>query len=75
MHNSCCYTTVYMGFTKEILSAGDPTKGPTKNKEVTVNCTGYGENGDLNACTTDPGHIRQTFSNLEHNTYLTMVSN
>jgi peptidylprolyl isomerase len=47
-----------MGFTKEILSAGDPTKGPTKNKEVTVHCTGYGKNGDLNAkfwSTKDPG--------------------
>lgn len=47
-----------MGFTKEILVPGDPTKAPTKNKAVTVHCTGYGKNGDMTKVfwsTKDPG--------------------
>lgn len=36
-----------MGFEKEILREGDG-RMPTKGKPVTVHCTGYGKNGDMN---------------------------
>jgi len=36
-----------MGFEKQILKEGTgPT--PTRGKSVTVHCTGFGKNGDLN---------------------------
>ena len=36
-----------MGFEKTILQAGDGPK-PVPGNTVTVHCTGYGKNGDLN---------------------------
>ena len=35
-----------MGFTKELLKEGTGAS-PTKGKQVTVHCTGYGKNNDL----------------------------
>jgi peptidylprolyl isomerase len=61
-----------MGFTKEVLTEGDPTKGPTKNKEVTVHCTGFGKNGDLKAkfwSTKDPGQGTIYYICLSHFKY------
>jgi peptidylprolyl isomerase len=52
-----------MGFEKEILKAGSGSF-PTKGKEVTVHCTGYGKNGDLSVkfwSTKDPGQEPFTF--------------
>ncbi|CAI5737576.1 unnamed protein product [Peronospora farinosa] len=53
-----------MGVTKEILSAGTgPT--PTKGASVTVHCTGYGKNRDLQEkfwSTKDPGQTPFTFN-------------
>eukprot|EP01038_Epipyxis_sp_PR26KG_P007100 gene7100-9688_t len=52
-----------MGFEKEILQEGSgPT--PTKGKNVTVHCTGYGKNNDLGEkfwSTKDPGQQPFTF--------------
>lgn len=53
-----------MGYTKEILKQGDPSRGPTKNKQVTVHCTGYGKNGDMSQkfwSTKDPGQSGFSF--------------
>ena len=36
-----------MGFEKQILKEGTGP-APTKGKSVTVHCTGYGKNGDMN---------------------------
>ena len=36
-----------MGFTKEILKPGNGVK-PKRGQTVTVHCTGYGKNRDLN---------------------------
>eukprot|EP01034_Spumella_vulgaris_P037401 gene37401-46143_t len=52
-----------MGFEKEVLQAGSGA-APTKGKEVTVHCTGYGKNGDLNVkfwSTKDPGQVPFSF--------------
>ncbi len=52
-----------MGFEKEVLKAGSGA-APTKGKEVTVHCTGYGKNGDLSVkfwSTKDPGQEPFTF--------------
>ncbi|PRQ22378.1 putative peptidylprolyl isomerase [Rosa chinensis] len=51
-----------MGVEKEVLSAGTGPK-PVPGQKVTVHCTGYGKNGDLNLkfwSTKDPG--QQPFS-------------
>ncbi len=51
-----------MGFQKTILKVGDGQR-PEVGKNVTVHCTGYGKNGDLNVkfwSTKDPG--QQPFS-------------
>ena len=53
-----------MGVTKEILSAGNGPK-PTKGASVTVHCTGYGKNQDLQQkfwSTKDPGQTPFTFA-------------
>ena len=53
-----------MGFTKDILKAGGD-KTPTRGKNVTVHCTGYGKNRDLSVkfwSTKDPGQEPFTFS-------------
>ena len=53
-----------MGFEKEILAQGDASKVPTKGKNVTVHCTGFGKNGDLKVpfwSTKDPGQQPFTF--------------
>ena len=39
--------TKTMGFTKTILTPGNGQL-PTKGQSVTVHCTGYGKNNDLN---------------------------
>lgn len=52
-----------MGFTKEILRAGNGVK-PKRGQSVTVHCTGYGKNRDLNVkfwSTKDPGQQPFTF--------------
>lgn len=36
-----------MGFEKQILKEGTGP-APTRGKSVTVHCTGYGKNGDMN---------------------------
>jgi peptidylprolyl isomerase len=36
-----------MGFEKEILKEGNGPK-PTSGQTVTVHCTGYGKDGDMN---------------------------
>jgi len=38
---------VTMGFEKQILKEGTGP-APTRGKSVTVHCTGYGKNGDMN---------------------------
>jgi peptidylprolyl isomerase len=46
-----------MGFTKTIIKEGNGQK-PSKGQKVTVHCTGYGKNRDLNEpfwSTKDPG--------------------
>ena len=46
-----------MGFEKEIIKEGNGVL-PQKGKRVTVHCTGYGKNGDLDLkfwSTKDPG--------------------
>lgn len=53
-----------MGFEKEVLREGDASKKPTKGRNVTVHCTGYGKNGDLKVpfwSTKDPGQEPFTF--------------
>lgn len=53
-----------MGFDKQIIRAGNGPK-PTAGKEVTVHCTGYGKNNDLNVkfwSTKDPGQQPFTFT-------------
>jgi len=53
-----------MGFTKTILTPGNGQL-PTKGQQVTVHCTGYGKNNDLNVVfwsTKDPGQKPFTFS-------------
>ncbi len=52
-----------MGFEKTILTEGTGA-GPTKGRNVTVHCTGYGKNGDMNLkfwSTKDPGQNPFTF--------------
>ena len=52
-----------MGFEKTIIKEGTGSK-PTAGKEVTVHCTGYGKNGDMNAkfwSTKDVGQEPFTF--------------
>ncbi|KAH6813471.1 FK506-binding protein 12 [Perilla frutescens var. frutescens] len=51
-----------MGFEKEVLRNGNGPK-PAAGQKVTVHCTGFGKNGDLNLkfwSTKDPG--QQPFS-------------
>lgn len=53
-----------MGFEKQIIKEGSGAK-PTAGKNVTVHCTGYGKNGDLNVkfwSTKDPGQEPFTFN-------------
>jgi len=53
-----------MGFTKEILREGDANQKPVRGKAVTVHCTGYGKNNDLNLkfwSTKDEGQQPFTF--------------
>lgn len=53
-----------MGFTKTVLRQGNGAT-PRRGQSVTVHCTGYGKNGDLNAkfwSTKDPGQEPFTFS-------------
>ena len=53
-----------MGFTKEILRAGNGVK-PKRGQNVTVHCTGYGKNRDLSQkfwSTKDPGQEPFTFA-------------
>ena len=53
-----------MGFTKTILTPGNGQL-PAKGQQVTVHCTGYGKNNDLNVkfwSTKDPGQEPFTFS-------------
>lgn len=53
-----------MGFTKEILRAGNGIK-PTRGQSVTVHCTGYGKNRDLSQkfwSTKDVGQKPFTFN-------------
>ena len=53
-----------MGFTKTILKEGNGSY-PTAGKEVTVHCTGFGKNGDLNVpfwSTKDKGQQPFTFT-------------
>ncbi|CAI5741831.1 unnamed protein product [Peronospora destructor] len=53
-----------MGVTKEILSTGNGPM-PTKGASVTVHCTGYGKNRDLQLkfwSTKDPGQTPFTFN-------------
>jgi len=53
-----------MGFEKVIVREGDGSK-PTKGREVTVHCTGYGKNNDLNVpfwSTKDPGQKPFSFT-------------
>eukprot|EP00977_Amphora_coffeiformis_P028573 scaffold36136_cov145-Amphora_coffeaeformis.AAC.1 len=55
---------VKMGFTKELLKAGNGIK-PKKGQSVTVHCTGYGKNRDLSQkfwSTKDPGQQPFTFN-------------
>lgn len=50
-------TRAIMGFTKTIIKEGNGTK-PITGQTVTVHCTGYGKNRDLNEkfwSTKDPG--------------------
>ena len=50
-------TTTIMGFTKTLIRAGNGMK-PRRGQLVTVHCTGYGKNRDLNSkfwSTKDPG--------------------
>lgn len=52
-----------MGFKKEIIREGTG-KAPTAGRQVTVHCTGYGKNGDLNVpfwSTKDPGQKAFSF--------------
>ena len=52
-----------MGFTKELLRAGNGTK-PQRGQNVTVHCTGYGKHRDLGQkfwSTKDPGQQPFTF--------------
>lgn len=52
-----------MGFEKAILREGSGAK-PTRGKNVTVHCTGFGKNGDLTQkfwSTKDPGQTPFTF--------------
>jgi peptidylprolyl isomerase len=54
-----------MGFTKEILKAGQSGMLPRKGQSVTVHCTGYGKNTDLKEkfwSTKDPGQKPFTFN-------------
>jgi len=49
--------TLAMGFTKEVVRVGNGSK-PRVGQIVTVHCTGYGKNRDLNVkfwSTKDPG--------------------
>jgi peptidylprolyl isomerase len=53
-----------MGFTKEILRAGNGIK-PARGQSVTVHCTGYGKNRNLAEkfwSTKDPGQKPFTFA-------------
>lgn len=53
-----------MGFEKVIIREGDGSK-PVKGREVTVHCTGYGKNNDLNVpfwSTKDPGQKPFSFA-------------
>ena len=53
-----------MGFTKQILRAGNGVK-PKRGQSVTVHCTGFGKNRDLNQkfwSTKDPGQQPFTFN-------------
>ena len=53
-----------MGFTKTVIKEGNGVK-PKKGQAVTVHCTGYGKNRDLNTkfwSTKDPGQEPFTFS-------------
>ena len=53
-----------MGFEKEVLKEGSG-EAPTKGREVTVHCTGYGKNRDLSEkfwSTKDPGQQPFTFA-------------
>jgi peptidylprolyl isomerase len=53
-----------MGFTKEVLREGNPTQKPVRGKPVTVHCTGFGKNNDLNLkfwSTKDEGQQPFTF--------------
>ena len=52
-----------MGFTKQILKAGNGLK-PQRGQSVTVHCTGFGKNRDLSQkfwSTKDPGQEPFTF--------------
>ena len=52
-----------MGYTKEVLKEGNGEK-PNKGQYVTVHCTGYGKNKDMNEkfwSTLDPGQEPFTF--------------
>ncbi len=52
-----------MGFEKTVIKEGTGDF-PTRGKEVTVHCTGYGKNGDMNVkfwSTRDPGQQPFTF--------------
>mmetsp|Transcript_39050 Transcript_39050/g.44534 ORF Transcript_39050/g.44534 Transcript_39050/m.44534 type:complete len:114 (-) Transcript_39050:107-448(-) len=52
-----------MGFTKTLMKEGNGAK-PQKGQNVTVHCTGYGKNNDLNLkfwSTKDPGQEPFTF--------------
>ncbi|KAG5188179.1 FK506-binding protein 12 [Tribonema minus] len=53
-----------MGFEKEVLKAGNGPK-PARGQSVTVHCTGFGKNQDLNSkfwSTKDPGQQPFTFN-------------
>ena len=53
-----------MGFTKELLRAGNGIK-PQRGQKVTVHCTGFGKNRDLAEkfwSTKDPGQEPFTFA-------------
>jgi peptidylprolyl isomerase len=53
-----------MGFTKTVLKVGNGIK-PKVGQRVTVHCTGYGKNRDLNVpfwSTKDPGQQPFSFS-------------